>query len=174
MNKEEIIELFDNENYQIILDNIDINNSIFDYEVLYYLKSKLALNDFKIYDIYEIKKIVFYYFYLVWSVDFENNYSFTFNKNLLILDFKNLDNEIIKINNFKKYFNLWKNEIFLNKIKDNSIKDIIISYSEDAVEVNNIIDFFIYFTHECSELYAFSWEHFPLFKWLINELANYE
>ncbi len=68
MNKEKIIELFDNENYQIILDNIDINNSIFDYEVLYYLKSKLALNDFKIYDIYEIKKIVFYYFYLVWSV----------------------------------------------------------------------------------------------------------
>jgi hypothetical protein len=89
-------------------------------------------------------------------VKFENNYIFYFRKELLKLNFNNLEKQIEWLNNLKDYFDLWANDIYLNKIK----------------ETDNIIDFFLYFTSECSELYAFSGEHFPFFKWLINELID--
>jgi hypothetical protein len=114
----------------------------------------LALNNFEIESKKEIKKLLFYYFYLVWKIEFENNYYFSFRKEILKIDFKNLDQNFDLWKNHKQYFDLWKNEHFIN----NKIKKL------------NIIDFFINFTYECSELYAFKWEHFPLFKWLINKL----
>jgi hypothetical protein len=76
------------------------------------------------------------------------------------------------LNNFKQYFNLWKNEVFLNKIIDTTSFIQWYNYKQWARKVWNIVDFFINFTYECSDLYAFSGEHFPLFKWLINKLIN--
>lgn len=172
MNKQEIIELFDNEKYKEVYDltNPYKKEKVLDYEILYFIKSKLVLDAFKIKDKEEIKKLFFYYFYLVWEIKFENSYSFSFKKDLLKLEFKNLEKQIKWLGDFKQYFELWKNKVFLNKVID-----ITVDYNERnirqwAVKVNNIIDFFIEFTKECSELYAFSWEHFPLFKWLINEI----
>ena len=174
MNKQEIIELFDNEKYKEVYDltNPYKKEKVLDYEILYFIKSKLVLDAFKIKDKEEIKKLFFYYFYLVWEIKFENSYSFSFKKDLLKLEFKNLEKQIKWLGDFKQYFELWKNKVFLNKVID-----ITVDYNERnirqwAVKVNNIIDFFIEFTKECSELYAFSWEHFPLFKWLINEISN--
>ena len=174
MNKNKIIELFDNEKYKEVytLTNPYKKEDILDYEILYFLKSKLVLNDFKIKDKEEIKRILFYYFYLVWKVEFDNWYYFSFKKDLLKLNFNDLENDIKWLKNFKQYFELWKNEVFLNKIIDITIDNKIKDYRQWAVEVSNIIDFFIEFTKECSELYVFVWEHFSLFKWLINELSN--
>lgn len=174
MNKQKIIELFDQEKYKEVYDltNPYKKENIKDYELLYFLKSKVVLDDFNIEHKDEIKKIFFYYFYLVWEVKFESNYSILFKKDLIRLDFKDLDNQIKWLKNFKQYFDLWKNEVFLNKIIDVTVNYDKIEIREWAVKVNNIIDFFIEFTKECSELYAFSGEHFPLFKWLINEISN--
>jgi hypothetical protein len=65
--KNKIIELFDDEKYEEVINitNPYKKENILDYEVLYYLKSILALNNFKIQNKEEIKKILFYYFYLV-------------------------------------------------------------------------------------------------------------
>jgi len=174
MTKEKIIELFDTEKYKEVYDftNPYTKNDILDYEILYFLKSKLVLDYFKIKDKKEIKKLLFYYFYLVWKVEFENNYSFYFKKDLLKLNFKNLEKELEWLKDFKKYFELWKNDVFLNKIIDETTNYNEKNIRQWAIKVNNIIEFFIEFTKECSELYTFSWEHFPLFKWLINELSN--
>jgi len=174
MNEKNIIDLFDNENYKDII-NItnpyNINN-INSFELLYYLKSKLALDNFIIKDKEEVKKILFYYFYLVWEVKFENDYNFKFKKDELKINFSNLDKDILWLIDFKQYFILSKNIIFLDKIKDLSIENNSFYSREWAIEVDNIIDFCLYFTYECSELYSFSWEHFPLFKWLINNLLD--
>ncbi len=174
MNKQKIIELFDQEKYKEVYDltNPYKKENIKDYELLYFLKSKVVLDDFNIEDKDEIKKIFFYYFYLVWEVKFENNYSIIFKKDLLKLNFKNLEKQIKWLDNFKQYFNLWKNEVFLNKVIDVTVNYDKIEIREWAIKVNNLIDFFIEFTKECSELYGFSGEHFPLFKWLINEISN--
>jgi hypothetical protein len=65
--KNKIIELFDDEKYEEVINitNPYKKENILDYEVLYYLKSILALNNFKIQNKEEIKKLFFYYFYLV-------------------------------------------------------------------------------------------------------------
>ncbi len=175
MTKNKIIELFDNEKYKEVykLTNPYNKDIILDYEILYFLKSKLVLDDFKINNSNEIKKILFYYFYLLWKIKFENNYSFYFKKELLKLDFNNLEKDLNSLKDFKQYFELWKNKVFLNKIIDKTLKNNNkMEFRQWSKEVYNIIDFFIEFTKECSELYAFSWEHFPLFKWLINELSD--
>lgn len=174
MEKNEILEMFDYEKYNEVMDITNPYNLEFinDYEILYYLKSKLVLDNFKINDKNEIKKLLFYYFYLLWAVEFENDYNFSFKKDLLNISFNNFEDETSWLSNFKQYFDLWKNEIFLNKIVDSTSSNKLSDYRDWAFEVDNLIDFFIYFTHECSELYAFSWEHFPLFKWLINELID--
>ena len=174
MNKNEIIQLFDEEEYREVFNvtNPYKKEKILASEILYFLKSKIVLDGFQIKDKKEIKKIFFYYFYLVWEVKFENNYIFYFKKELLNLDINNLNERIIWLNNFKQYFNIWKNEVFLNKIIDRTVLKEGLNYGEWALKVDNIIDFFINFTYECSELYVFSWVHFPLFKWLINELVN--
>ena len=174
MNKNKIIELFENEQYKEVynLTNPYKKKDILDYEILYFLKSKLVLDDFKIIDKNEIKKLLFYYFYLAWKVSFENNYKFIFRKKLLKLSFYNLENNIKSLQNFKQYFDLWKNKIFLNKVIDITVSWNNKNYRQWAIKVNNIIDFFINFIHECSELYNFSWEHFPLFKWVINKLMD--
>lgn len=173
MNKNEIIDLFDDESYIEVLNLTNPYNKkeIKDFDVLYYLKSILALDNFVIKDKNEIKKLFFYYFYLKGSVDFDNNYSFSF-KDTFNLEFKSFNKDIEKIKGFENYFDLWKNTVFLNKIIDKSISNKNLIYNEWAKEVYNIVDFFIVFTHECSELYAFSWEELPLFKWLINELSD--
>ena len=173
MNKEIIQNLFDDEKYSEVLDltNPYKNNNINDFNILYYLKSKLAIDGFHIKEKKEIKKLFFYYFYLIWEVSFDNNYSFSFKKELKI-DFLNFDNDIKELKNYKNYFNLWKNEVFLNKIIDISIWEDKMNFNHWAKSVIDIVDFFLVFTHDCSELYAFSWEHFPLFKWLINELLD--
>lgn len=173
MNKEKIIELFDNEKYKEVYEFCCPYNKmdVKDYEILYFLKSKIVLDDYKVRDVLEIKKLFFYYFYLLWKVEFENSYVFYFNKNLKI-GFNSFEKDISYLKNFKNYFTFWKNEVFLNKIIDKSIKQNKMNFKHWAVGVDNIVDFFINFTYECSQLYAFSWEHFPLFKWLINQLAN--
>jgi hypothetical protein len=135
------------------------------------LKSKLVLDNFKIKDKKEIKKLLFYYFYLLWEVNF-TTYSFKFDKTKIYFSFNDFDNYLNKLTNFEIYFDFWKNVTFLNKIIDKTIETNYIIYKSWYLEVYNIVDFFIYFTHECSELYAFSWENFPLFKWLINELGD--
>jgi hypothetical protein len=67
MNKNDIIKLFDEEKYKEVynLTNPYKKNNVLDYEILYFLKSKLVLDNFKIEDLEEIKNIFFYYFYLV-------------------------------------------------------------------------------------------------------------
>ena len=142
------------------------------YEILYYIKSILVLNDFKVDNTKKIKELWFYYFYLVGRVEFTNNYALIFNKKILDIRFCDLESKVYKIKDFKQYFIFWNNHIFLNKIMDITSSEGIQKDHENLKKANNIIDFFFYFVHECSELYSFSWEHFPLFKWLINEICE--
>jgi hypothetical protein len=67
MTEKDIVTLFDDEKYKEVYDitNPYTKNNIMDYEILYFLKSKLVLDNFKIKDKKEIKKLLFYYFYLL-------------------------------------------------------------------------------------------------------------
>ena len=171
--KNNIIDLFDQQKYSevIALTNPYLEHNIGDFELLYYLKSILAFHDFKIEDREEIKKIFFYFFYMSWSVAFENWYTIFFKKDVLQIDFLHFDDNVKEYRNFSDFFDFWKNDIFLNKIVDTTRWIQLNDYREWAIEVDNIVDFFLNFVHECSELYAFKWEHFPLLKRLINELT---
>jgi hypothetical protein len=62
-----LIQLFDNEKYKEVINLTSPykKENILDFEILYYLKSILALNNFEIESKKEIKKLLFYYFYLV-------------------------------------------------------------------------------------------------------------
>lgn len=172
--KKNIQDMFDNQMYEDVLEitNPYINEKINSFYLLYYLKSLLVLENFVVRDKKEIKKIFFYYFYLKSKVEFDNDYTFYFNKKKIFINFKNFEEDIKGIRNFKSLFILWKNKILLNRIVDLSIWENIKDFRKWAIEVDNILDFFMVFTKECSDLYIFSWEHYPLFKWLINKLNN--
>ncbi len=170
---DKILRLFDNQQYKevIWLTNPYKTENIWQFELLYYLKSTLACNDFNINEVQEVKKLLFYYFYLLWEVQFDNWYTFRFRKEMYKISFSHFDTDIQFIKWYKDYFDFWKNEVFLNKIIDTSNGKKIWEWQKWVIETDNIVDYFLYFTYECSELYTFKWEHFPLFKWLINELT---
>lgn len=166
------VDLYENEYYKKSFLNtlLSLKDWITEENLLYLIKNIITKDDFKVKNIEQIKKIVFYYFYKKWNVEFDNNYSFNFKKNTLKVNLKFFQEER-EYKDFKKYFNLWKNEVFLNKVIDTTIWQNINDFRQWAVWVDNIIDFFIYFLKENFELYSLSWEHFPLFKWLINEIT---
>ncbi len=170
--RSKIISLFEDELYDSVLEitNPYTNESYGDVEILYYIKSRIVADNFKIANKKEMKELLFYYFYLVWKVEFENNYSILFNKQQLKIHFWDLKENIYTLKDFSTYFDFWKNKHFLQSKLDKKTWATIDPNSN--YKGKNIIDFFLYQTHECSELYAFSWEHFPLFKWLINELTS--
>jgi len=171
MNLTEIKKLFDMEQYNLLIDSLNPFNSKEhkDYEILYYLKSKLVLNNFKMYDLNEIKMLFFYYFYLKTDIEFEN-FKFSFVKDKLNINLITYNDEINKyvcsIDDLS-YFNLhWKKILNINNLKTNlsSIKNLAIK------KFNNIEDIFFLLFSMYSQLYVLKWEQFPLFKWLIDRV----
>lgn len=155
--------LFDDWKYNDVLNlsnpyKKDIINS---QDILYYLKAKLVLNDFDIFDEYEIKKLLFYYFYLEKDIIFDNWYKFSFKDNLNI-SFLSFKEDIQNLSKFHQYFDLGKNKIFLLGKK----------WVNSYIKIDNILDFFIQFLSDCAELYAFKWENQPLFKWIVRVLEE--
>lgn len=110
INKEKIVELFDNQEYQKVreLTNPFDKYGHADYEILFYIKSLVATDNFIIKNKKEMKKLFFYYFYLIWYIEFENNYSFSFNKDILEINFLDLEDKIYQLSNFKQYFSFMK------------------------------------------------------------------
>lgn len=164
MLQKEIQKLYDNGDYVLLLDKVDINNvTPWDSEIiLLYLKSILALDDFMITDVSKIKKLCFMYFLEIWKVNFTNNYSFIIKKEEIDFRFNGDIDKKSNLWSYQDYFDLWSNEVFLNW---HNIKEIFETYAD-------MINFFIFFIWECSELYSFSWPDFPFFKWLFNELTD--
>lgn len=124
--------------------------------ILYILKSIISQDSFKVFSHSQCKKLLFYYFYLLWKIEFENGYCLEINSYNYKISLKNISEKNINFEKFIDICNFWKNKHFLENIDKNQ----------------NIIDYILEFIKENSELYAFSWEHFPLFKWLINELVD--
>lgn len=140
--------------------------------IVFLIKNSISMDGFKIKDQGQIKKLTFYYFYLLWKVTFTNDYQFYFKKEILRVNLRFLLSHEWE-SDFAHYFDLGKNVIFLNKIKDLTATWGPTEFRKWVIEVDDIIDFFIAFTHENLELYSLEWEHFPLFKWVINELSEH-
>lgn len=137
--------------------------------ILYLIKNLVIRNNFTVDR--NIKLLLFYYFYLQWEVVFENWYSLKIlNQKLDVRLTSLLMVDKMRLTDLKQYFDFWKNDIFLNKIVDLTISKIPCNADRKIVWADNIVDFCMLFIKECSGLYAFSWEHFPLLKWLINEI----
>lgn len=136
-------------------------------EYIYIIKNIISLDDFLVKNTALMQKLFFYSFYSRGKVSFTNNYSFYFWENLSLSLFS-LHKDYKNISHFHQYFAFGENEIFLSNICD------MTNWKkwEQEREAFNIIEYFLYFTFECSELYSFSWEHFPLYKWLIWELVE--
>jgi len=95
-------------------------------------------------------------------VSFTNGYSFSFQKNFS-LRFSELLWGKYECNDFSQYFDFGENKIFLSNICDLTIN----TQDREERSTKDIVEYFLFFSFECSELYSFSGEHFPLFKWLI-------
>jgi len=127
--------------------------------LIYLIKNIITRNDFQIENDEQMELLLFYYFVILGKVEFTNDYSFSvdteklpYKINLHFL----LHHEDYNFKDLKQYFILGHNEVFLSKIFDttsNKQEPIDIS---SVREVHTIIDFFLIFTHECSELYSFS------------------
>ncbi|MDD3145130.1 MAG: hypothetical protein PHV23_03370 [Candidatus Gracilibacteria bacterium] len=167
------IDYFETEDYKkSLLETLkSFNDGITDEKLLYIIKNLVVFNNFEFENNKNIKLLLFYYFYLKGGVEFDNGYKFSFNNNLDLNLNKLLNINNTQLSNFKQYFDFGKNEIFLNKIIDLTVLSREVNADKKIVDVDNIIDFFFCFTKECSELYSFSGEHFPLFKWLINDVV---
>ncbi len=142
--------------------------------IMFIIKNIITLHDFQIQNKFLIKLLLVYYFFIEWKVKFTNDYSIRFSSKFLpkwLTWFEKYIREHVK-EDFQSFLILWKNTIFLNKIRDITLKESNIEYVERVKDVDNFIDFFLKIVHENSELYSFSWEHFPLLKWLINELCE--
>lgn len=154
----EIYEHYDNQFYQLChihcLKNLKYNNN--SDTILYLLKSIISEDGFKIFSLSQCKKLLFYYFYLEEKVVFDNGYVLKINSQNYKLSLQNISDINIDFEKFIEICDFWKNKHFLENIHKNQ----------------NIIDYILDFVKQNSELYAFSWEHFPLFKWLINELVD--
>lgn len=171
----DFVELYDQWSYKLSFrENLRSYKDWLTAEKLVYgIKNIITNDDFKIKNTDQVKKLTFYYFYLSGGASFTNGYSFSFNKEKLHVDINFFEEyEQLNLSDFQQYFHLWRNDIFLSKVVDTSIGQDISTFREGAKEVDNIIDFFTYFLHENLELYSLAWEHFPLFKWIINELMD--
>lgn len=151
--------IYDNQDYKKCLLNslIHLKESDSNSEdILYIIKSIISLDSFKIESIIQCKILLFYYFYTLWIIKFENWYTFVIHNDKYTLGLSDIINNKIDFDTFINICDFWKNKHFLSDL--------------DTQE--NIIDYILWFIKENSELYAFSWKHFPLFKWLINELVD--
>lgn len=170
------LESYELENYSksLLLILTNFSKELNEEKILMIIKNLVALNNFSIHNSDVIKKLVFWYFFLRWLVDFSNGYTLICKKEYLEVNFNFfMKKEYETLTNYSQFFDFGKNEIFLNKIVDTTIA----TYSDYdkatwKAEANTIFDFFILFLYENFELYSLEWEHFPLFKWLINELAE--
>ena len=167
------IDYFETEDYKkSLLETLkSFKNWITDEKILYIIKNLVVFNNFEFENNKNIKLLLFYYFYIKWRVEFDNWYTFYFNDKLDLDLIKLVNINKQGLSNFKQYFDFWKNDIFLNKIIDLTISNREIETDKKIIDVDNIVDYFFCFTKECSELYSFSWENFPLFKWLINDIV---
>lgn len=167
------INLYEDGNYKLSYrETLRSFKSISEDSIVYLIKNIITKDGFQITDKKQMKLLVFYYFYLRWEVNFDNDYDFFICKeslNINLVNLKNIDN--IWLVNFKQYFKFWRNEIFLNNIVDLSSGEGIESSNESLQKADNIIDFFLYFLHQNFELYSLKWKHFTLFKWIINEIV---
>ncbi len=168
---DEIVTSYENQQYKKSLLSclISLRNWFNEVNCLYIIKNTITLDGFSIKDQQNIKKLFFYYWFLKKQIKFENGYSFSF-KNIKV----NINSLIYSRDkytwDFRQYFEFGDNKIFLSKIYDKSYDS---PYNREwGKEVDNIIDFFLYFCRECSELYSFSGKNFPLFKWIISELCD--
>lgn len=140
------------------------------------IKNIVAIHGFKVENPTYMKQLVFFYFYVCGSVDFTNGYSLKIHKEKITVNIDFFAKKKYEwYQDFQQYFDFWKNEIFLNRIVDSTVK----TYTEAdkniwKLEAKTLFDFFILFLHENFELYSLEGEYFPLFKWLINELAEGE
>ena len=171
MNK--IIELYDDAKYResLLACLVSLKDGFTQTNCLYIIKNIITLDEFEVRSRDRIKKLLFYYWNLKGSVEFTNDYSFSMTDELNINLHFLLHHEEMDISDFQQYLELGENTIFLERIYDTSRWSAYDKTRRDAREANNIIDFYLFFCHECSELYSFSGPHFPLFKWLINELC---
>ncbi len=175
MDLKQIKVLFDEEKYNLLVQELNPYNktSHLSYEILYFLKSWLVLNNFTINkNIWEVKKLFLYYWYLEKKIIFEGA-SFSF-KNSVKISLFDYENDIKKlssnsINDYITFFNLFEkwNDTILNPSITSSHK-----FAKMYYKVRNFEDFFYYLLYRYSQLYAFKWLHFAFFKWLTNQIAN--
>lgn len=151
------IEMYDNQLYKSchLQSLIDLKSNKDPDNFLYILKSIISQDWFKVFSHSQCKKLLFYYFYLQWKVEFENGYTLFIDSQKYKLDLMNISAINIDFSKFIDICDFWKNKHFLENIDNDK----------------NIINYILEFIKENSELYAFSGENFPLFKWLINELV---
>ena len=167
---------YDDERYQdsLLITISLMKQQVTDKNILMIIKNIVALSGFTLKNHKTMSMLVFWYFFKKWSVDFSNGYSLKCKNEKLTVDMEFFGRKTYStLSNFSQFFDLGKNEIFLSKIVDTTNKP----YTEDdknarKLKANNIFDFFILFLHENFELYSLEGEEFPLFKWLINELAE--
>ena len=155
----ELSEVYDNRDYKLsLLNSLKIlKDSHTDHvSVLYIIKSIISLDGFKVRSISQCKILIFYYFYRLWKVEFEWWYTFIINNTKYSIGLNDIITNNINFDDFINICDFWKNEHFLENIDSNQ----------------KIIDYILEFIKENSELYAFAWENFPLFKWIINEVVE--
>jgi hypothetical protein len=142
-------------------------------KILYIIKNIITQSNFHVTSHKQMAFLVLYYFYYLWEVPFTNGYTIYFIKDHLALSLWNISSiNTLWFTNFRQYFDLWKNELFLNKIIDMTREDGV-RYTHPEVErVYDFVQFFMVFLHENLELYSLDSEHFPLFKWLVNEIVE--
>jgi hypothetical protein len=155
----ELSEIYDNEDYNLCLlkSLIKLKDNWKNHEnILYIIKSLISIEGFKVHSISQCKILIFYYFYTLWRVEFEWWYTFIIDNTKYHIWLNDIINDNVSFDKFKSICDFWKNKHFLADIDDN-------------IGINNYILMFI---KQNSELYAFSWDNFPLFKWIINEVVE--
>ncbi len=175
MSVERIISLYEDAQYRdSFLETLKSFKFWINSNTLVYLIKNIITRDwFFVRDKKQLKLLILYYFYLLWEVSFTNDYKILFRKDKLHINMKFiLQLETLDLNNFKQFFDLGKNEVFLTRIIDTTLPESSLNQRNDVVRVWTLIDFFIVFLHENFELYSLEWEYFPLFKWLINEVQE--
>ncbi len=164
--------LFDDQQYSIIIGQLEwkLNNITFPGELLFYMKSKITLNNFQIPDLSLFKKLYFLYWILVWKVEFENAYFNILNS----LDIKSLKDysKIYNVkDNYEQFFDLVWKDYFKEQIKvDFGIND---SFKKGRFfYVNNLEDYFFALIIQYNNLYLFKGEDFVFHKWFVREVEE--
>lgn len=151
------IKLYDQELYkESYITTLQSYNNISSEAILYTIKNIITIDSFKVSSISQLKKLLFFYFYKKWDIKFENGFIIYIDNKNYNISLNDISENKLLVSDYNNLINYWKNEIFLKWLK----------------QTDNLIDHLLLYVKENSELYAFEWEHFPLFKWLINELVD--